>query len=74
MNLDHFPTPQKNINSKWIKALNERPENHKTPRKNIGSTHFDTGLSNIFFLDVSPRARETKAKINKWDYGSYQQN
>ena len=22
----------------------------------------------IFFLDVAPRASETKAKINKWDY------
>ena len=29
--------------------------------------HFDTSLSNIF-LDMSPQARETKAKINKWDY------
>ena len=28
---------------------------------------FDIGLSNIF-LDLSPQARETKAKINKWDY------
>ena len=29
--------------------------------------HFDIGLNNIF-LDMSPQARETKAKINKWDY------
>ena len=28
---------------------------------------FDTGLSSIF-LDMSPQAREAKAKINKWDY------
>ena len=28
---------------------------------------FDTSLSNIS-LDMSPQARETKAKINKWDY------
>ena len=27
---------------------------------------FDTGLSSIF-LDMSPQAREAKAKINKWD-------
>ena len=27
---------------------------------------FDTSLSNIF-LNMSPQARETKAKINKWD-------
>ena len=28
---------------------------------------FDIGLSNIFF-DLSPQARRTKEKINKWDY------
>ena len=28
---------------------------------------FDIGLSNIF-LDMSPQARETKEKINKWNY------
>ena len=28
---------------------------------------FGMDLSN-FFLGVSPQARETKAKINKWDY------
>ena len=29
---------------------------------------FDTGLSNFFFFNLSPQARETKANINKWDY------
>ena len=29
--------------------------------------HFDISLSNIF-LDLSPQARETKAKIDKDDY------
>ena len=29
---------------------------------------FDIGLSNIFFVDLSPKARATKAKINKLDY------
>ena len=28
---------------------------------------FDTGFSNII-LDLSPQARETKTKINKWEY------
>ena len=31
-----------------------------------GSMLFDISLSNIF-LALSPQARETKAKINKWD-------
>ena len=54
------------INSKWIKDLNVRPEIIKLLEENIGSMLFDTGLSNTF-LDMSPQARETKAKINKWD-------
>ena len=33
----------------------------------MGSMLFDIGLSNNF-LDVSPQARATKAKINKWNY------
>ena len=32
-----------------------------------GCEIFDISFSNIF-LDISPQARETKAKINKWDY------
>ena len=28
---------------------------------------FDNDLSNIFF-DLSPQARESKVKMNKWDY------
>ena len=51
---------------KWIKRLNVRPESTKL-EENTGSAVFDTGCSNIF-LDVSPQAREAKAKINKWNY------
>ena len=44
-----------------------RPENIKLLEENIDSTFFNIGLSNIFFLDLSPQAREAKAKINNWD-------
>ena len=54
------------INSKQIKDLNVRSETIKLLEGNIGSTFFNTGLSNIF-MDMSPQARGTKAKINKWD-------
>ena len=47
--------------------MNVRPEIIKILEENIGNTLFDIGLSNIF-LGMSPQARETKAKINKWDY------
>ena len=38
----------------------------KVLEENRGSTLFDITLA-IFFLDLSPQAREPKAKINKWD-------
>ena len=42
------------------------PETIKLLEENINLL-FDISLSNRF-LDLSPQARETKAKINKWDY------
>ena len=67
MKLDHYLTPDTKINSKWIKDLNLRPETIKFLEESISNMLFDISLSNIF-LYMSPQARETKAKINKWDY------
>ena len=39
----------------------------KLLEENIGSKLFDINHS-IIFLDMSPGARKTKVKINKWDY------
>ena len=47
--------------------MNVRPEAIKLLEENMGSTFFDICLSNIF-LDKSLQAKETKAKIKKWDY------
>ena len=44
-----------------------RPETIKILEENTGSNLFDISHSN-FLLDMSPEARETKAKINRWDY------
>ena len=66
MKLEHFLILYTKINSKWIKDLNVniRPEIMKLLEEKIGSALFGMGLSNILGV-VSPRARETKAKINE---------
>ena len=67
MKLDHFLTPYTKINSKWIKDLNRRLETTKILQESTSSNFSDISHSNIL-LDISPEARETKAKINYWDH------
>ena len=67
MKLDHQLTPYTRTNSKWIKDLNISCDTIKVLAENIGSKISDIPHCNIF-AGVSPRARETKEKINKWDY------
>ena len=47
--------------------MNIRAETIKFLQENVGSNLLDIGLKRVF-LDMTPKARETKAKINKWDY------
>ena len=48
-----------------MKKLNVRQETIKTLEEKTGNNHFDLSCSN-FLLDMSPEARETKAKLNNW--------
>ena len=66
MKLEHFLTPYRKINSKWIEDLNVRPETIKLLEENIGKTLSDINHSRILY-DPPPRIMEIKAKINKWD-------
>ena len=50
-----------------MKDLDVRQESIKILEENIGSNLFDSGHSN-FFHDTSPKARETKEKMNLWDF------
>ena len=47
--------------------MNVRPETIKLLEENLGGKLLDTGFGNDF-LDLTPKAKATKAKINKWDY------
>ena len=56
---------------KMDKNVNVKSETTKLLEENIGSKLFDVSLSNVYILrkkDLSLLARETEAKINKWDY------
>ena len=49
------------ISSKWIEGLTVRPKTIKLLKENIGSTLFNTNLSNVF-LDMSLQTRKQKQK------------
>ena len=61
MKLEHFLTPCTEINSKWIKYLNVRPETIKLLEENIGRTLEDINQSKILY-DPAPRVMEIKQK------------
>ena len=66
MKLEHFLTPYTEINLKWIKDLNVRPETIRLLEENIGKTLSDINHSRILY-DPAARILEIKEKINKWD-------
>ena len=66
MKLEHQLTPYTKINSRWIKDLNISRDTIKVLERSIGRKISDIPHSNIF-TDMSPRAREIKDRINKWD-------
>ena len=66
MKLEYSLTPYTNINSKWIKDLNVRPETIKLLEENLGRTLEDINQSKILY-DPPPRVMEIKTKVNKWD-------
>ena len=64
--LDHQLTKYTKINSRWIKDLNVSRDTIKVVEENVGRKISDIPRSNIF-TDMSPKARDIKERINKWD-------
>ena len=66
MKLDHQLMPYTKINSRWIKDLNISRNTIKVLEENIGRKISYIPHSNIL-TDMSPKARDIKERINKWD-------
>ena len=67
MKLGHQLTPHTRMKSEWIKDLHISHDAIKVLVENMGRKFSNIPCSNIFD-NVSPKAREIKGKINKWDY------
>ena len=66
MKLNRQLTPYTKISSRWIKDLNISHDTIKVLEENTSRKISDIPWSNIF-MDMSPKARDIKERINKWD-------
>ena len=67
MKLGQQLTAYTKIKSRWLKDLNINRNSIKVLEENIGRKISDIPCSNIL-TDTSPKARDIKKRINKWDY------
>ena len=66
MKLDQQLSSYTKINSRWIKDLNISRNTIKVLEENIGRKISDVPCCNIL-TDMSPKSRDIKDRINKWD-------
>ena len=66
MKLDQQLSSYTKINSRWITDLNISRNTIKVLEENIGRKISDIPRSNIH-TETSPKARDIKERINKWD-------
>ena len=66
MKLDHQLMTYTKVNSRCIKDLNISHNTIKVLEENIGRKISDIPRSNVL-TDMSPKARNIKERINKWD-------
>jgi hypothetical protein len=55
------------INSKWIKALNTRPENLNLVQEKTSNSLEVIGIDKDFF-STTQAAQHLRGRIDKWDY------
>ena len=58
--------PYTKINTRWIQDLNVSHNSIKVLEENIGRKNLYIPLNKILIY-ISPRARDIKERINKWD-------
>ena len=66
LKLDPFLIPYTEINSRLIKSFSLRPNIIKTLEENLGNAIQDIGVGKDF-MNKTPKALATKAKIDKWN-------
>ena len=66
MKLDHSLTPYTKINSKWMKDLSVRQESIKILEETQAAPSLTSAAA--LLARHMPKARETKAKMNYWDF------
>jgi hypothetical protein len=67
LKLDPCLSPYTNINSKWIKDLNIRPQTLKLIQERVGNTLELVGIGKNF-LNGTPAAQQLRDSIDKWDF------
>ena len=67
MKLNHQLTPYTKINSRCIRDLNISHGTIRTLEETISRKISDIPHSNIL-TDTSPKSRDIKERINKWDF------
>jgi hypothetical protein len=67
LKLDPCLSPCTNINSKWIKDLNIRPETLKLVQERAGNILELIGIGNDV-LNRTQKAWKLRERIDKWDY------
>ena len=66
MKINHQITPYTKINSRWVKGLNISHDTIKVLEENTDRKISDIPCS-YMFTGMSPRAKDIKERINKWN-------